>query len=147
MSLFDANKTITKDHLNQYQSTFGFHFCNNVAFESHCWAAQKMKFSIEDFFSKCGQIRCKLEIQSHLLKKSLMGNFIQCRLCEERLFQIYSNIEINTSALPLSESRSISKIFRRKCETKYRESICIRGTLYKVFGYNFCHNIFLLVLV
>ena len=35
-----------------------------------------MKFSITDFFSKCDQIRRKLRIWSHLLKKSLMENFI-----------------------------------------------------------------------
>ena len=35
-----------------------------------------MKFSIEDFFSKCDQIRRFLRIWSHLLKKSLMENFI-----------------------------------------------------------------------
>ena len=40
--------------------------------------AQKMKFSIKDFFSKCDQIRRKLRIWSHLLKKSLMENFIFC---------------------------------------------------------------------
>ena len=39
---------------------------------------QKMKFSIEDFFSKCDQIRSFLRIWSHLLKKSLMENFIFC---------------------------------------------------------------------
>ena len=33
-------------------------------------------FSITDFFSKCDQIRRKLRIWSHLLKKSLMENFI-----------------------------------------------------------------------
>ena len=33
--------------------------------------AQKMKFSIKDFFSKCGEIR-------NFLKKSLMENFIFC---------------------------------------------------------------------
>ena len=38
--------------------------------------AQKMKFSIKGFFSKCDQIRWKLRIWSHLLKKSLMENFI-----------------------------------------------------------------------
>ena len=37
-----------------------------------------MKFSIKGFFSKCGQIRTKLRIQSHLLKKSLIENFIFC---------------------------------------------------------------------
>ena len=38
--------------------------------------AQKMDFSIKDFFSKCAQIRRKLGIWSHLLKESLMENFI-----------------------------------------------------------------------
>ena len=40
--------------------------------------AQKMKFSIKDFFSNCGQIRSFLQIWSPLLKKSLMENFIFC---------------------------------------------------------------------
>ena len=35
-----------------------------------------MKFSIKGFFSKCNQIRSFLRIWSHLLKKSLMENFI-----------------------------------------------------------------------
>ena len=40
--------------------------------------AQKMKFSMKDFFSKCDQICRKLRIWSYLLKKSLMKNFISC---------------------------------------------------------------------
>ena len=40
--------------------------------------AQKMKFSIKNFFSKCDQICSFLRIWSHLLKKSLMENFIFC---------------------------------------------------------------------
>ena len=40
--------------------------------------AQKMKFSIKDCFSKCSQIRIFLRIWSHLLKKSLMEDFIFC---------------------------------------------------------------------
>ena len=39
-------------------------------------AAQKLKFSSKDFFSKCDEICRKLRIWSHLLKKSLMENFI-----------------------------------------------------------------------
>ena len=39
---------------------------------------KKMKFSMKDFFSKCDQIRRKLRIWSHLLKKSLKENFIFC---------------------------------------------------------------------
>ena len=40
--------------------------------------AQKMKFSIKDFFSYCDQIRSFLRIWSDLLKKSLMENFMFC---------------------------------------------------------------------
>ena len=35
-----------------------------------------MKFSIKDLFSKCDQIRSKLRIWSHSLKKSVVENFI-----------------------------------------------------------------------
>ena len=43
-----------------------------------------MKFSIKDFFSKCDQIqiRRKLQIWQHLLKKSLMENFIFCAVID-----------------------------------------------------------------
>ena len=37
-----------------------------------------MKFSVKDLFSKCDQIRKKLRIWSHLLKKALMKQFIFC---------------------------------------------------------------------
>ena len=37
-----------------------------------------MKLSIKGFFSKCDQILSFLQIWSHLLKKSLMENFIFC---------------------------------------------------------------------
>ena len=51
--------------------------------------AHKMKFSNKDFFSKCDQIRKKLQIWSHLLKKSLMEDFMF--LCTVR-----SDVGINT---------------------------------------------------
>ena len=37
-----------------------------------------MKFLNKDFFSKCDQIRSFQRIWSHLLKKSLLENFIFC---------------------------------------------------------------------
>ena len=37
-----------------------------------------MKFSIKDFFIKCKQISSFLRIWLHLLKKSLVENFIFC---------------------------------------------------------------------
>ena len=42
-----------------------------------------MKFSNKDFFSKCDQIRRKLWIWSHLLKKSLLENFIFCAMFKQ----------------------------------------------------------------
>ena len=42
------------------------------------FTTQKMKFSINDIFSKYDQIGRKLRICSHLLKKSLMENCIFC---------------------------------------------------------------------
>ena len=42
------------------------------------FTAQKLKFSIKDFFSKCDQFSRKLRTRPHLLKKSLMENFIFC---------------------------------------------------------------------
>ena len=50
----------------------------NVQINSLPYTAQKMKFSIKDFFSKYDQIQRKLQIWSHILKKSLMENLIFC---------------------------------------------------------------------
>ena len=46
--------------------------------------AQKMKFSIKDFFSKYDQICRKMRIWSHLLKKSSVENFIFCAVHSEK---------------------------------------------------------------
>ena len=46
-----------------------------VLFSENC---TKMKIFIKDYFSKCDQIRRKLRIWSHLLKKYLMEIFIFC---------------------------------------------------------------------
>ena len=62
----------------------------------YCITAQKMKFSIKDLFSKCDRIRSLLRIWSHLLKKSLMKNFLQSILrafthftwCIRRIFLV-----------------------------------------------------------
>ena len=44
-------------------------------------STKNVHFSIKDFFSKCDQIRRKLRIWSHLLKKSLlMENLIYCKV-------------------------------------------------------------------
>ena len=58
------------------------------------FTTQKMKFSIKDFFCKCDQIRRKLRIWSHLLKKSFMENFIFCAVCiKEHRSNIWSSMD------------------------------------------------------
>ena len=51
---------------------------NQHNFSIPLYTGQKMKFSIKDFFTKYEQIDRKLQIWPHLLKKSLMENFIFC---------------------------------------------------------------------
>ena len=60
----------------KWNMLFKFYFVSN--------AAQKMKFSIKDFFSKCDLISRKLRIWSYLRKKSLMENlnFVQYFILE-----------------------------------------------------------------
>ena len=77
-----------------------------------------MKFSINDFFSKWVQIRRKLRIWSHLLKKSLMENFIFCKvidlsfpeiknLCHVFLFYVEARLlGLNPSIIFISETIS-----------------------------------------
>ena len=57
---------------------------NNDANDNDRVTSQKMKFSIKDFFSKCDQIPRKLRIWSHLLKKSLIENFIFCAVTDRK---------------------------------------------------------------
>ena len=61
---------------------YTFFFTSSALFRRFCsqHTSQKMKFSITDFCSKCNQIRSFLRIWSHLLKKSVMENFIFCAM-------------------------------------------------------------------
>ena len=73
------------------------------------FTAQKRKFSVKDFFSKCDQILRFLPIWSHLLKKSLMKNFSFCAviigfqlLVQNNLFPAFScHFFYNTLQKPL----------------------------------------------
>ena len=61
--------------------------------------AQKTKFFIKDFFSKCNQIRSFLRIWSNLLKKSLMEIFIFCAVI---IFEALQGLFLPRSFLGLS---------------------------------------------
>ena len=56
------------------------------------YTAHKMKFFIKYFFSKCDQIRIKLRIWSHLLKKSSMEKFIFCAVISQNLQPVCDRI-------------------------------------------------------
>ena len=58
--------------------------------------AQKVKLSVKDFFSECDYIRSFLQIWSHLLKKSLIENFIFVQL----------RLLTHTQKLPISLTNS-----------------------------------------
>ena len=57
------------------------------------YTAQKIKFSIKNVLSTCDQIHRKLRIWSHLLKKSLMENFIFCSVLEDFIQKFTQNLE------------------------------------------------------
>ena len=93
-----------------------------------------MKFSIKEFFSKCDQIRRKLRIWSHLLKKSLMGNFIFCAVHfpEGKVLSYWSSHwQVLLEAPFLRILKSSEKNF-----TFYRGS----QNPFKHIRWNFCEN-------
>ena len=53
---------------------------------------KKMKFSIKDFFSRCDQILRKLQLWYHLLKKSLMQNFMFCAVYQHCYFEAFVDL-------------------------------------------------------
>ena len=58
-----------------------YSFFNTIPwFDAVFNTAQKMKFFIKGFFSKCDQISSFLRIWSHLMKRSLIKNFIFCAM-------------------------------------------------------------------
>ena len=65
---------------------------NNILFVKTN-TAQKMKFSMKTFFSKCDQIRIKQRIWSHLLTKSLIENFTFCAVKTLQTHHVYSTLK------------------------------------------------------
>ena len=71
-------------------------YCERIT-PFNSFTAQKMKFSIEDLFSKCDQIRRKLQIWSRLLKKFLKKKFIFCAVIAQINHTLFHSIESFTS--------------------------------------------------
>ena len=86
--------------------------------------AQKMKFFIKDFLSKCDQIRRLLRIWSHLLQKSLMENFIFCavQLLEDH---IESFEKVNVESKQIKRQSDVKTLHKNiKFSIKNFFSIC-----------------------
>ena len=71
--LYPSPTKLFPEHPTSYARMNVWFFCVLHTIQT---AAQKIKFSIKGFLSTCDQIRSFLRIWSHLLKKSLMENFI-----------------------------------------------------------------------
>ena len=80
----ETENTMTKLHFKYSQP----HVQHTLGERRSAITAQKTKFSIKVFFSKCDQISRKLRIWSPLLKKSLMENFIFVK-CIENNFTLH----------------------------------------------------------
>ena len=92
-----------------------------------------MRFFIKDFFSKCDQIRRKLQIWSHLLKKSLMENFIFCAVGQKHTLDSVKHLWWSCLAKSVNDFYPLT-IFARKLHYNFSTmySICL-SDLYNKF--------------
>ena len=105
----------------------------------HC--TKKMKFSIKDFFSKCDQIRSFLRIWSHLLKKSLMENFILCAVDEVltkpqevvNADATHSTFKVDKVVLGINKHNKFFNLFFHLIENSQRFHT-------QYYGLNYSHN-------
>ena len=75
-----------------------------------------MKFSINNFFSKCDQILKKLRIWSHLLKKSLIENFFCAVLivCHSKNCEVHLICSLKQKLYCKNIAKSFWLIFKSK---------------------------------
>ena len=99
---------------------------------------KKMKFSIKDFFRKCDYIHRKLRTWSHVLKKSLMENFIFCAVTRSSL-ALPNILKLNTLRLfkkhmfKWCQKSSCSRKLCRTPQKKVRENKSVKNTFLRIF--------------
>ena len=106
------------------------------------YTAQKIKLSIKDFFSKCDQIRRFLRIWSHLLKKSLMENFIFCTVILEYTDQkkpVFGHILRNVMEFILQTFQYLSNLLTHSLFLRMDLEIKKKSQTNK-YTANFCKN-------
>ena len=82
-----------------------------------------MKFSIKDFFSKCDQIRSLLQICSHLLKKSLIVNFVFCAVIVSERVICVTNV---SKSKPKEFITLLSVISQKKRKQQKPRETCLQ---------------------
>ena len=96
--------------------------------------AQKTKFSITEFFSKCDQIRRKH--WSHLVKKSVIENFIFCAVHKSTFsskLQDFWRYDFSRDLTHLALSFGTKlRLIRKKCK-KLQFSRNYKGFLFSIF--------------
>ena len=101
--------------------------------------AQKMKLSIKDFFRECDQIRNFLRIWSHLLKKSLMENFIFCAVSftqTRNVFNVSKSSLLWASTLPQVFDHYTSRNMANGCQFHYKvcfQKVKLMNISFKLF--------------
>ena len=105
-------------------------------------AQKKMKFSIKEFFSKFNQICCFCRMRSHLLKKSLMENFIFSAVIIDYQYNkgiikscktYLQTVEVFSKMIYLFWKQGLA--FRGHCEILNEEE-CNIGTFFKILKKN-----------
>ena len=77
--------------------------------------AQKMKFSIKDFFSECNQVRSFLRIWSNSLKKSLMKDFILVQWSGHYSLNCIQSINISNKIITYPTHMTLFKLRSMFC--------------------------------
>ena len=87
-----------------------------------------MKFSIKEFFGKCAQIRKKLQVLSHFLKKSFIENFMFSIVLEFRqMFMMNLFLRLIDFVKALNTQFTKNKVFHYGFHKSIKEILKVKS--------------------